>query len=83
MSGHDENNRLLDVTVADLVSRHPGTAALFQGPGLALFANSEVLSSGGVLLRVGEALAQRGISADLFLALLDNALEERLFSTAA
>lgn len=79
-----ENNYwLLDVTVADLLSRHPETEGLFHGQGFALFANLEALASGGILLSVGEALALRGISADLFLLLLEETIGGRLLSYAA
>lgn len=66
---NDEYN-LLNVTVADLLVRHPKTHHLLLGGGVAPFSNEEAISEGGVLLTLKEALEQRGISEDLFVSLL-------------
>lgn len=62
---------ILCATVADLLCRYPEAEELLYGEAFALFFDRRSLSTGGVLLKVGEALSIRGINADLFLSLLE------------
>lgn len=65
---------LLDVAIADILSRYPDIDDLLSGTGLALFADMQGLTDIGVLLPVREALAIRGISPDLYELLLERAI---------
>lgn len=74
---------ILDVTLADILSRYPEVTGLLLGCGLALFADEQSLVTNGVLMLVREALEIRGICPDLFQLLLEKAIVERQRPLAA
>src|ERR1039457_3957870 len=63
---------LLDLTVSQVIDRHPGTLPVFVSNGLGLFADSEVRSTLGSAVKLGTALKAAGINADLFCRMLDD-----------
>ena len=67
-------NTILDVTLADLLSRYPDLIGLMLGSGLSLFADKQERATSGVLLQVKEALEIRGICPDLFQMLLEKTI---------
>jgi len=75
--GDCQAGSMLDVTLADILSRYPEATGLLFGPGLALFADEPGLVANGGLMQVREALEIRGISSDLFQLLLEKAIAER------
>jgi len=74
MCSFDEKHWLFDIAVADVISRYPQSRKLFWGDGFALFASMDEVTSGGVFLRIGEALELHEINPELFLFLLDKTL---------
>jgi nitrogen fixation protein NifX len=83
LNGDCRVGSILDVTLADILSRYPETTGLLFGSGLALFADEQSLVTNGGLMLVREALEIRGISPDLFQSLLEKAIAERQSPLAA
>jgi len=77
MSVDRQVDSILDVTLADILSRYPEATGLLLGSGLALFADKQSLVTNGGLMLVREALEIRGISPDLFQLLMEKAITER------
>jgi len=65
---------LLDLTVREVIDRHPETMPVFVANGLAMFADETVRTTVGAALRLRTALSAAQINADLFGSQLEDAL---------
>jgi len=65
-----------DMTIAEIVSSFPETAAVFAAHGLEKFTDSEVLRVLGPFLTLKTALRDRGVNVGLFLQLLEERIQE-------
>jgi ABC-type Fe3+ transport system substrate-binding protein len=66
---------LLDLTIHDLVSRHPETEPLFTANGLHLFADQQVRETFGRALTLRTVLRAAGINGGSFRTLLSHAID--------
>jgi ABC-type Fe3+ transport system substrate-binding protein len=64
----------LDLTIREIIKRHPETIPVFAANGLEIFTDAGVRASFGAAIRLGTALKAADINADLFEELLDNAI---------
>ena len=67
---------LLDLTVCEVIERHPETLPVFAANGLQMFTDAGVRGSFGAALRLRTALKAAGINRDLFSRLLDEAVAQ-------
>lgn len=65
---------LLELTVHDVIDRHPDTLPVFETSGLGMFADTETRSTFGTAILLRTALKAGGINADLFVQRLDLAI---------
>ncbi len=68
------NVSLLDLTVRDVIIRHPEALPVFESNGLGIFADDEIRFTHGAAVRLRTALKAAGINADLFRQKLDDAI---------
>jgi hypothetical protein len=83
MRGDCRMDSVLDMPLADILSRYPEAAGLFIGSGFSLFADRHSLEANGGLMLVGEAIEIRGICPDLFQLLLEESIAEQQRPRAA
>jgi len=65
---------LLDLTVREVIERHPETLPVFTSSGLAMFADDEIRATFGAAVRLRTALKAANINTDLFSDMLDDAV---------
>jgi len=65
---------LLDLTVREVIIRHPEVLPVFETNGLGLFADDEIRFTLGAAVRLRTALKAAGINADLFRQKMDDAI---------
>ena len=65
---------LLDLTVDEVITRHPETLPVFAANGLGLFTDEEVRSTFGAAVRLRTALKAASVNAGLFLSQLNGLL---------
>lgn len=65
---------LLDLTVRELIERHPETVPVFAASGLGLFADDEIRNTFGSAVRVRTALKAADINVDIFGRQLDEVI---------
>jgi hypothetical protein len=68
------NSTLLDLTVREVIIRHPEVLPVFEANGLGMFADDETRFTLGAAVRLRTALKAAGINADLFRQKLDDAI---------
>ena len=73
---------LLDLTIHDLVSRHPETVPVLRSNGLHLFADQQVREIFGRALTLRTALRVAGINAEPFRILLNDAIDAESLGSA-
>ena len=69
---------LLDFTINELIRRHPETLPIFAANGLEIFTDEENRSTIGAAIRLNTALKAAGINVDLFLRLLEEAMNPEI-----
>ena len=65
---------LLELTIRELIDRHPETLPVFVANGLALFADEATRATFGAAVRLRTALKAAGINAELFSSMLVEAM---------
>ena len=66
----------LDLTVREVIERHPETVPVFSSNGLGQFADEEIRTTIGAAVRLRTALRAAGINAELFCRLLEEAIAD-------
>lgn len=69
---------LLDLTIRQLIERHPETVPVFAANGLALFADQDTLATFGAAIRLRTALKASGANGELFVRMLDEVINSPL-----
>lgn len=65
---------LLDLTVREAMDQYPEILPVLKANGLEMFADVEIRTTLGAAVRLRTALRARGINADLFNRMLDDAI---------
>lgn len=72
---------LIDLTIREVIIRHPETLPVFESNGLGMFADDEIRFTLGAAVRLRTALKAAGINADLFREKLDDAIATAMLRT--
>ena len=72
---------LLDLTVREVIIRHPEALPVFEANGLGMFADDEIRFTLGAAVRLRTALKAAGINDDLFRQKLDDAIATAMSRT--
>ncbi|MBW4055497.1 MAG: ABC transporter substrate-binding protein [Proteobacteria bacterium] len=72
---------LLDLTVREVIERHPETLPVFTSSGLGMFADEKIRDTFGAAIRLRTALRTASINADLFSSMLDDAIAAGMTET--
>ncbi|NVN92504.1 MAG: ABC transporter substrate-binding protein [Desulfuromonadales bacterium] len=69
---------LLDLTVRQVIDRHPETVPVFVANGLAMFADPETRATFGAAIKLRTALKAAGANGELFVRMLDEVINSPL-----
>ena len=72
------NDTFLNLTISELILRHPETLPVFAANGLGIFTDEEVRTTFGSAIRLRTALKGAGVNADLFCRLLEESVTPEL-----
>ncbi len=72
------SDTFLNLTISELISRHPETLTVFAANGLGIFTDEGTRATFGSAIRLRTALKAAGINADLFCRTLEEAVTPKL-----